>query len=106
MWSAPSEVLALRASQPGVTTLTWQAPAEPGGLVVLYRTLQSSIASDFLTATCLQAPDPTTLSNTVAPNPASSSLYFFLIQARSGCPDSWGTLGAGTSGVPRIGVCP
>ncbi len=101
IWTDPSEARLLHWDSK--TMLNWTAPADPGGTQTLtYDTLRSAVASDFLSATCIEqwGNDMFTF-EPGQPNPGQ--VYFYLVRADNPCP-GFGSLGAGSNGVPRAGT--
>src|SRR5262249_4969024 len=101
-WAVPSEALNLRfPGPPPLTQLQWNAPATPGGTVVLYDLLRSTVKNDFSAATCLASGvTATSASDATAPTAG----FFYLVRSRNVC---GGTLGNASNGTPRTGVsCP
>jgi hypothetical protein len=112
VWREAAEVSGLALAKtltPGEAELTWTAIADPGGVLpVVYDTLRSTDAADFLTSpVCIESDDSSdTLS--LDPEPVSSSTpFFYLVRAENECPTGPGDLGSGSSGSERQGaVCP
>jgi hypothetical protein len=103
-WATPGEAQNLQLTydgDTGVSTLTWQAPAAPGGTSVLYDAVRSLDPQDFDTgASCVAGdePDPTT-TDTVS-LPANTAAYY-LVRAENSCPVGLGSAGPGPDGEPR-----
>jgi hypothetical protein len=98
-----------KVAQPADAEISWSAIPDPGGVQpVVYDTLRSTVASDFMTsAICLEDDDG---ADTVAPDtdsPAASTSFYYLVRAENDCPADPGYLGADSEGVPRQGfICP
>ncbi len=101
LWADPSEARSLHWDSK--TMLNWTAPADPGGAQLLsYDTLRSTVASDFLSATCIEQYG-NDLFTSEPGQPNAGQVYFYLVRADNGCP-GYGSLGAGSNGVPRAGT--
>jgi hypothetical protein len=90
-------------------TLTWSAPADPGGLIsaLLYDALRSGSPSDFNSGICVESNDGgnTTAQDAVAP--ALGAFFAYLVRAENACPAGQGPLGNRSDGTPRAGrACP
>lgn len=110
VWRPPGEVLDVRVVHDlqGVAYLTWNEPDEPGATEVVYQTLRSENASDFVFGlACLSVPDP---SLRMAADPGTAPLggaFYYLIRAVNACADGQGPLGVSSYGDPRTGAdCP
>ena len=104
-WGTPGEVrdLAFAADR---MTLSWVAPLEPGGVVV-YDTLRSPTAADFVTASCVETDDGADTLVTDVASPVSGEVFYYLTRAENACPAGHGSLGVRSSGLPRVGRdCP
>jgi hypothetical protein len=100
VWSVSGPITQLQVFGRGPTQLTWQPPANPGGVRVSYDLLRSSSGSSFALANC-PASDflmPQALDN--EPPPPAGSAYFYLVRAENGC---GGALGVSTAGNRREG---
>jgi len=109
VWATPGEVTGLLlAKGPGGSVLSWNPPASPGAVQVIYEVLRSRDPQDFvLSTTCLASltPQLPTVSDPQLPLPGL--LFTYLVRAENTCPNGTGTLGAGSDGVPRVGrTCP
>ena len=106
IWAAPGEVPDLVFLSG--TSLTWSEPLAPGGQTLVYDTLRSSDAADFVSGTtCVEfdegsdqlASDPT--------DPPASGVFHYLVRAENDCPEGDGPLGQDSAGNERAGaVCP
>jgi hypothetical protein len=107
IWAAPGEVRDL-LFQEDSQTLTWSAPADPGGITVAYDTLRSEAAGDFgAAAVCVETDDSSNRSSVDAAVPADGGVFFYLVRAENACPAGQGSLGARSDGTPRAGrTCP
>jgi hypothetical protein len=112
-WSPPGEVPNLLvdfAAGTGITTVTWSAPANPGGNTApVYDTLRSFSPSNFNAGTGVCAEtngaDLTTTFNASTPTVSVGQCLFMLVRAEGAC--GMGTLGSGSNGVPLAGrTCP
>ena len=108
LWGTPGPTLNLRFTSK--TTLTWDSPTNPGATpsLLVYDTLRSAVASDFLAAAnCVESNDGP---NTGATDPVAASVgqvFFYLTRAENACPLGTGSLGANSAGVQRSGrSCP
>jgi hypothetical protein len=108
LWARPGEVRDLKFDSG--SSFSWSEPALPGASVVVYDSLVSDDAGDFLGAgSCLDWDSPATWAS--APGePGASEAWFYLVRAVNGCPGSSsdGSLGEGSGGLgEREGVvCP
>ncbi|MDH3785134.1 MAG: CRTAC1 family protein [Acidobacteriota bacterium] len=96
-WNPPGETLDVALSGSGTTTITWSAPAVPGGLSLTYDTIASSAADDFAAAaTCLEsAGSDTQTVDTEALSPGA--VRHILVRATNPC-------GSGSGGTTSLGV--
>ena len=107
-WVMPGAVRDTAFAYDG-TTLTWNPPVTAGATSLLYDTVRSGAPSDFVSATtCTEwnGTDTTSLDGTI---PLSGKIHYYLVRAENSCPGGagLGSLGAGTSGVPRAArTCP
>jgi hypothetical protein len=112
VWALPGEVQELSLSHAGgvlgSTTLTWVPPMEIGGVSIVYDTLRSSVAADFVsvgTIVCVESDDGTDTSSNDPGAPANDVVYFFLVRSGNACGD--GPLGNDSADDPRPGGdCP
>jgi hypothetical protein len=106
VWGSPGEAWKV-AFPTDSTLLTWNAPLYPGASSVRFDTLRSPVAGDFLgAALCIEAggSDTTTLDVDALP---VGSARFYLVRSVNDCPDGAGSLGADSTGAPRVGrTCP
>jgi hypothetical protein len=73
----------------------------PGGSLVAYDTLASTLADDFTAAAvCLETYDPDDAEAIYDTAPEPSQVIFFVVRARNGC--GFGPAGTNSSGVPRF----
>lgn len=111
VWASPSEARDLRLDHEhatGVTTVSWVPPSEPGAVAVVYDTIRSSSADDFVTgATCVEWDDGADIEATDSETPDAGSTFCYLVRAENGCPAGEGSLGTSWDGVARVArVCP
>jgi hypothetical protein len=86
---------------PAVDTLFWLEPAAIGGTGVVYDTLRSAVASDFMTGTTCVETDGLNRITSDGTIPASGTVLHYLIRVENECPD--GNMGSSSSG-PRTGM--
>jgi hypothetical protein len=81
----------------GITTITWSAPAIPGGTLVLYDTIRSQNPRDFVNnSICVESKDgPNTVATDTAIPPAGSANLYY-VRSGNSCP----TMAAGPGGRP------
>jgi hypothetical protein len=110
VWATPGEVtdLALDKENHGRAILTWNAPAVPGALAVIYETIRSADPSDFMTAAvCLlsiNAAAPTSVDEEI---PEQGGAFSYLVRAMNGCPLGTGPVGERSDGSVRSAIdCP
>ena len=110
VWGTPGDVrdLVLYKDALDGPTLGWSAPLNPGGAVTVYDAIRTSDPSDFVTAaTCLPAPDPSSLTRADSQDPEPDGVFCHLVRATNACPAGSGPLGASSSGARRAGrTCP
>ena len=105
LWTAPSEVRDLLVSEP--VTISWQPPASPGGVNVLYDLIRSGSPADFVSGALCIVSNSSDLTATDAGTPAPGRMFAYLARAKSGCLNGQGPLGTDSSGAPRLGRnCP
>ena len=87
----------------GVTTLSWNVPAAPGGqaAALLYDVLQSAVAADFATTATCAATQINATTTTDSAVPAVGGLLYFLPRAGNACPNGSGSIGADSSNTDR-----
>ncbi len=107
-WGTPGEVPRLTAREgPLGTQLIFDPPTSPGGTVVQYELIRSSVPWEFLAGTtCIGATDPTQPMRNDPDLPDTGELFHYLVRARNACADGEGPLGTDSSGVPHFGACP
>ena len=91
------------------TALVWDAPADPGALpsALVYDTLRSATAGDFLSAVCVESNDGPNTTASASGTPSTGEVYFYLTRAEDSCPQGAGSLGTDSFGNPRAGAaCP
>jgi hypothetical protein len=106
LWARPGEVRDLTFIDD--YSFSWVEPALPGATSVLYDSLMSTDAGDFLGAgSCLEWDISATQSSAPGDPPGDHEVWFYLARAVNGCPGVGnGSLGEGTGGE-RLGViCP
>lgn len=108
VWSAPTEVPAL--DWVDSQSMSWQAPADPGGSSVSFDTLRAAISSDFTGATtCVESDDAADTHADDPTLPVPGQTFFYLVRAENSCPagQNMGPLGYRSDGTPIAGrVCP
>jgi hypothetical protein len=79
-----------------------------GGAATVYDAIRTLDPSDFVrAASCLPAPDPSSLTATDPVDPPPGESFKYLVRARNACPVGSGPLGATSSGAPRVArTCP
>lgn len=107
-WARPGETTGLTLAADR-ETLSWSAPAAPGGSALTYDVLRSTSPADFTTAaTCVQSGILALITQDgSSPDPGQAA--FYLTRARNGCaaPQNLGSLGANSAGDERAGRdCP
>lgn len=101
IWSTPGEVQSLLLAADALT-LSWSAPALPGGIALAYDTLRSANAADYVAASiCVESTDGGDLQAVDPGSPVAGAAFFYLIRAVNGCP---GTLGHGSLGTTSSGA--
>ena len=102
-WGQPSEVRAL--SSMDHQTLHWVEPAFPGSAGLVFDTLRSTRAQDFVNGvTCVEASDGSDDAAIDGTEPDPGQTFFYLVRAKSACPNGVGSLGTDSSGSTRIGT--
>ena len=106
VWATPGEALDLVFVDD--LTLSWNVPSTPGGLSLVYDTLRSTDASDFVTGSdCLEQDDGSDTEALDADAPVSGGVFYYLIRAENACPFGLGSMGASSDDSPRTGrSCP
>jgi hypothetical protein len=107
LWARPSEARDLTFIDD--YSFSWIEPALPGASAVLYDSLMSTDAGDFLGAgSCLEWDLSVTQSPAPGDPPAAHEVWFYLARAVNSCPGVGdGSLGEDWSGVERAsGACP
>jgi hypothetical protein len=100
VWATPGEVWGVGFVDP--VTVSWSEPLEPGGTGLLYDTLRSTDASDFVGgADCVESDDGPDREATDLDDPAPGAVFHYLIRAQNSCPDGNGPLGQSSSGTDR-----
>jgi len=91
-----------------LTTLTWSAPDDLGGLSVVYDTLSSTVPNDFVTGVvCVESNDGADTQAVDAGTPPSGVTNYYLVRAQNDCPDGLGSVGLDEDGQVRIASdCP
>jgi hypothetical protein len=107
VWDEPGAATDLSlARQDAVAALAWSRPTTAGGIAPRYDVLRSTSASDFLsgaTTLCLESDDGDESASDAAV-PASSEVFHYLVRVENDCPGGVGSMGTGSSGVPRVGL--
>jgi photosystem II stability/assembly factor-like uncharacterized protein len=106
-WETPGEVTGLMLAPgpaAGAATLTWSAPASPGGAPasLVYDTISSMNRADFVSdpsVTCVESDDGSDTTAVDPSVPPTGSVIYYLVRAGNACGP--GAAGSGTSGVPR-----
>ena len=92
----------------GLTSLSWGAPADPGGdATLVYDTLRSADAADFVTgAVCVESDDALDTAATDSTPAAVGQTLYYLVRPENACVGTGG-LGTDSAGVARTGTaCP
>jgi uncharacterized lipoprotein YddW (UPF0748 family) len=99
VWSPPSEASDLRWDS-DKRTLTWQAPADPGGVSApVYDTLRSTKTASFAGAVCIEAGGRDQRTRD-ADEPAPATGFYYLVRGDNPCPGE-GSLGTRSDGTAR-----
>ena len=106
----PGEALELTLAHDilgGETTLSWAAPADPGGSSLVYDTLRSDPPDGFgFAGECVESDDGDNEAVEIA-TPAIGEVRFYLVRAQNDCPGGQGSLGSDSESVERPGIaCP
>lgn len=107
MWWTPGEAGSLSFLDAG--SMTWQAPAEPGGTTEWYDVLRAVSSSDFLANTSCVATDTTLTTLVDSSVPSAGGVFYYFVRARNLCPagQNQGPLGFSSNGALRTGrSCP
>ena len=107
VWATPGEATSLVFTN--ATTLSWDAPDDPGATTVQFDVLRAANPSDFVGSTVCIATSQSGTTVQDAGVPAAGARFSYLVRARNGCPGGVGSgpLGRRSDGMPRIGrVCP
>ena len=102
-WDTPSEVQGLGFFDK--QTIDWTRPAFLGTDTITYDTLRSAQPSGFVSS--VQCVETNAGGDTLALDadvPAAGQVFYYLIRARSACPNGRGPLGTDSQGVPRLGA--
>jgi hypothetical protein len=105
VWAAPGEAVAVVFTTKD--DLAWSPPGddELGGFGVVYDVLRSGDPSDFVGSTvCVETDDGSDTAAQDTDEPSPGTTHYYLIRAENDCPMGEGDLGAGSSGMPRVGV--
>lgn len=104
VWAIPEEAENLLLST--LQGLTWSPPTAPGGTTLLYDTIRSTVASDFVTgATCIETDDGSDLTANDPETPAIGQAFFYIVRGGNSCGE--GSLGRMSSGEERTArSCP
>jgi hypothetical protein len=104
VWAMPGEAANLTFAADS-QTLAWSAPPDPGAVVVAYDMLRSSDRTDFVTAAVCVETDGSDTSSVDGAVPPPGTAFYYLARAGNACGE--GSLGSGSSGLPRQGLaCP
>jgi hypothetical protein len=104
IWMIPGEVQQLTID-PDRQSLSWLAPALPGGTMPLYDTIRADTPTTFESAGFCVASDAPATSASDLTDPGASTAFFYLIRAENGC--GVGTVGSWSDGTRRNArVCP
>jgi hypothetical protein len=111
VWATPGEVpsltLAPAPSGGASTQLTWTPPGVTGSSAPLaYDLLRAPAPDASSSAICLVTDSSATLAADAEVPPVDTA-FFYLVRARNACPSGVGSLGADSSGTPRLAPdCP
>jgi len=109
VWSTPGEVQDLTLTGGAATTLTFGAPALPGGSVDLYGVIASPVSSDFTGSGVCVATDSALTMAGDATIPPVGGVICYLVRAENACPAAAGDgpLGSDSQATPRTSLaCP
>ena len=111
IWARPSAVTGLTFAL-DATSISWLAPATPGGTTVSFDLIRSESPQLFFDRlgpmTACVASDSPTLGASDAAIPGLGESFFYLARPDNACPSkTFGTVGSRSDGVPRTGrFCP
>jgi hypothetical protein len=107
VYATPGEVRNLHFPNDALT-LSWTAPLQPGGTTLVYDTVRSPSAADFVTsATCVETDDGSDTNAVDGGTPGPGLAWFYLVRAENACPSGQGPLGSDSDGLPRTArTCP
>ncbi len=111
IWSAPGPVVGLSlAHDTGLqqTTLSWQAPASPGGSgAPVYDVVRAGSSDDFVAGAACLASASSQLSINDSTLPPPGGVHSYLVRPRNACAASDAPVGSSSLGVPRaVRACP
>jgi hypothetical protein len=101
-WAIPGEATGFVFPLPAnKTSVQWTAPGIPGGTVVYYDLVRSTLAANFATSACVVThASATTGSDAQVP----AGAFYYLVRSENAC---GGNLGNRSNGTPRTaGSCP
>jgi len=106
VWAEPGEV-----SDVGWTshpeTLTWIAPASPGGRHVVYDVLKAPAPASFEAAASCLMTDGALTSVADPSGPPADSISYYLVRAENACPQASARVGVNAAAAPRPArTCP
>ena len=102
VWGIPGEATDLTFQGDG-RTLTWSAPAAPGGVSLVYDTMKSSSPSSYdasAFASCLERNGGDLTSSDTA-TPAAGKAFYYLVRPENACPYGMAPLGTDSAGKSR-----
>jgi hypothetical protein len=97
-WALPSPARDLLAEGTAPTSLSWIAPAAPGGTSVLYDVVRATSPSSFSSGLCIASDLAAAFTNDAAPVVGA---FYYLVRAKNAC---GGSLGTDSGSNPRIGA--
>ncbi len=100
LWSEPGAARDLMLSRSGAIQFSWDPPASPGGTLVFYDLLRSTIAADFTGAECVA--NDLTLNQ--ASDGSAPTRAFYLVRSHNACGESLAPSSTGPRKDPD--VCP
>jgi len=91
-----------------VSTLSWTAPAAPGGSAIVYDTLRSPTPTNFMAVTtCVETNDGANTAATDSTTPGPGGVFYYLTRAENACPSGIGVLHRNSTGAAISGrTCP